>query len=146
MRWGEPFERIQNLLRRRKGHNETKTFMKSHLYDFSDFKIKCSIYPRLLIFGGTKGQIVPKKPSHDEDSPKKQTDSFILFEVKSSYVVKSNPLNSFSGRIYLDNILSNYSMIINVNSKGHGLYCSKQCALSSAVRYMGMMADVVEYY
>ena len=118
MRWGEPFERIQNLLRRRKGHNETKTFMKSHLYDFSDFKIKCSIYPRLLIFGGTKGQIVPKKPSHDEDSPKKQTDSFILFEVKSSYVVKSNPLNSFSGRIYLDNILSNYSMIINVNSKG----------------------------
>ena len=42
--------------------------------------------------------------------------------------------------------LSNYSMNMKGNSKGHGLYCSKQCALSSAVWYMGMMADVVEYY
>ena len=42
--------------------------------------------------------------------------------------------------------LSNYSMNMKGNSKGHGLYCSKQCALNSTVLYMGMMADVVEYY
>ena len=35
---------------------------------------------------------------------------------------------------------------MKANSKGLWLYCSKQCALSSAVWYMGMMADVVEYY
>ena len=108
--------------------------------------LKFTFNPRLLIFGGTKGQIVPKKLSLAVESPKKQTDSFILFSVKSSYIVNSNSVHLFSGRVYLDNILSNYSMKMNTNSKGQWLYCSKQYALSSAVWYMGMMADVVEYY
>ena len=48
----------------------------------------------------TKGQIKPKTDWRAVDSPKKRTNEFAFFDMKSCYVVKSNAVRSFFGRIY----------------------------------------------
>ena len=54
----------------------------------------------MVIFSTAKGQIVPKKLSRAKDSPKNEQTALFFFAVKSSYVVKSNAVRLFFGRIY----------------------------------------------
>ena len=48
----------------------------------------------------TKGQLISKANCQAADSPKKRTDEFAFFNLKSSYLVKSNAVCSFFWRIY----------------------------------------------
>ena len=45
----------------------------------------------------TKGQLISKANCQAIDSPKKQTDEFTFFDLKSCYVVKSKAVRSFFG-------------------------------------------------
>ena len=48
----------------------------------------------------TKGHLISKANFQAVDSPKKRTDEFLFYDLKSCYVVKSNPVRSFFWRIY----------------------------------------------
>ena len=56
----------------------------------------------LMLFPGMdiRGQLISKANCQAIDSPKKQTNEFAFFDLKSSYVVKSNAVRSFFSRIY----------------------------------------------
>ena len=47
-----------------------------------------------------KGQLILKAKCQAVDSPKKRTNEFAFFDLKSCYVVKSNALRSFFWRNY----------------------------------------------
>ena len=51
-------------------------------------------------FSLAKGQLISKAKCQAVDSPKKRTNEFAFFDLKSCYVVKSNALRSFFWRNY----------------------------------------------
>ena len=51
-------------------------------------------------FVHTKGQLISKTKCQAVDSPKKRTNEFAFFDLKSCYVVKSNAVRSFFWRMY----------------------------------------------
>ena len=59
----------------------------------------------LVLFN--KGQLISKAIFQAVDSPKKRTDEFPFFDLKSCYVVKSNAVRSFFlEKLRLGNLLS----------------------------------------
>ena len=93
------------------------TVLQIFIYDFSDhgngfnfnfgpFR-QCSslqkekaTYIHVLKSVMSKGQLISKAKFQAIDSPKKQTNEFAFFDLKSCYVVKSNALSSFFWRNY----------------------------------------------
>ena len=60
-----------------------------------------NLLPPCRASGASKGQIISKAKCQATDSPKEQTNEFVLFfGLKSCYVEKSNAVRSFFWRIY----------------------------------------------
>ena len=51
------------------------------------------------MIGHTKGQLISKADWHAIDSPKKQTDEFVLFALKTKKAKKSNSSVRFLGEV-----------------------------------------------
>ena len=87
------------LLRPKLGGNQAIEPMTFQLCSLSDRRyqaVKLTIMRKEPI---TKGQLISKAKCQAVDSPKKRTNEFAFFDLKSCYLVKSNVVRSFFWRI-----------------------------------------------
>ena len=78
-------------------------------------------HPALLLKNITnecisKGQLISKVNCQAVDSPKKQTNEFAFFDMKSCYLVKSNAICSFFGSIYGMPFCLQFSLTVSSSS------------------------------
>ena len=59
--------------------------------------MQCMLLTEFFFQVCVKGQLISKAIFQAVDSPKKRTDEFPFFDLKSCYVVKSNAVRSFFG-------------------------------------------------